>query len=49
MKGFLPKSRALAKHMVKVLLCGCSVLVGEDMTIWTIHPPCARDDYCSVA
>jgi hypothetical protein len=28
---------------VKVILCGCSVIVGEDMAIWSIHPPGAWD------
>jgi hypothetical protein len=27
------KVEALVKHAMKVLLCGCSVPVGEDMTI----------------
>jgi hypothetical protein len=38
----------LVEHTVKVLLCGCSVPIGEDMTIQTIHPPYAWDDRCSV-
>jgi hypothetical protein len=47
-KGCLPKSRALVEHAVKVLLCGCSFPVGEDIAIWIIHPPCAWDGYCSI-
>jgi hypothetical protein len=31
---------------VNVLLCGCSVPVGEDMTIRAIHPPCPWDNHC---
>jgi hypothetical protein len=42
------KVGALVEHMVKVILCGCSVTVGEDMTIWAIHPPGAWDGHCSV-
>jgi hypothetical protein len=33
---------------MKVLLCGCSVPVGEDMAIRAIHPPCVWDDHCSI-
>jgi hypothetical protein len=33
---------------VKVLLCDCSVLVGEDMAIRAIHPSYIWDDHCSV-
>jgi hypothetical protein len=46
-KGCLPKSRALVEHAMKVILCGCSVTVGEEMAIWAIHPPGAWDGYCS--
>jgi hypothetical protein len=42
------KVGALVEHAVKVLLCGCLVLVGKGMAIWAIHPPCTWDDHCSV-
>jgi hypothetical protein len=42
------KVGALVEHMVKVLLCGCSVPVGKNMAIQAIHPPCACDGHCSV-
>jgi hypothetical protein len=29
--------------VVKVILCGCSVTVGEDMAIRVVHPPGAWD------
>jgi hypothetical protein len=29
-------------------LCGCSVLVGEEMAIQTKHPPYVWDSHCSV-
>jgi hypothetical protein len=38
----------LVEHTVKVLLCGCSVPVGEDMTNRTIHPSYVWDGHCSV-
>jgi hypothetical protein len=39
---------ALVEHAVKVLLCGCLVLVGDDMAIQAIHPPYMWGDHCSV-
>jgi hypothetical protein len=42
------KVGALIEHAVKVILCGCSVTVGEDMAIRAIHSPSARDSHCSV-
>jgi hypothetical protein len=42
------KVGALVEHAVKVILCGCSVIVGEDMAIRAIHPPDAWDGHCSV-
>jgi hypothetical protein len=33
---------------VKIILCGCLVIVGEDMTIRAIHPPGVWDGHCSV-
>jgi hypothetical protein len=47
-KDYYQKVGALVEHVVKVLLCGCSVPVGEDMIIRAIHPPCAWDGHCSV-
>jgi hypothetical protein len=47
-KWCLPKSRALVEHVVKVILCGCSVTVGEDMVIQAIHPPSVSDSHCYV-
>jgi hypothetical protein len=37
------KVGAHVEHMVKVLLCCCSVPVHEDMTIQTIDPPYTWD------
>jgi hypothetical protein len=42
------KVGALVEHVVKVLLCCCSVPVGLDMAIRTIHPPFIWDDHCYV-
>jgi hypothetical protein len=42
------KVEALIEHEVKLLLCGCSVPVDEDMPIRAIHSPCAWDDHCSI-
>jgi hypothetical protein len=42
------KVGALVEHAVKVILCGCSVIVGEDMAIQAIHPPGTWDGHCSV-
>jgi hypothetical protein len=36
------------EHAVKVLLCGCSVPVGEDMPTQAIHTPCVWDGHCSI-
>jgi hypothetical protein len=47
-KDYYQKVGALVEHAVKVLLCGCSVPVGEDMVIRAIHPPYAWDGHCSV-
>jgi hypothetical protein len=42
------KVGALIEHEVKVILCGCSITVGEDMAIRAIHPPGAWDNHCCV-
>jgi hypothetical protein len=42
------KVGALVEHAMKVLMCGCSVLVGNDMAIWAIHSPYTWDDHCLV-
>jgi hypothetical protein len=42
------KVGALIEHAVKVLLCGCSVPICEDIAIRAIHPPCVCDSQCSV-
>jgi hypothetical protein len=42
------KVGALVEHAVKVILCGCSVTVGEDMAIWAIHPLGVWGGHCSV-
>jgi hypothetical protein len=42
------KVRALVEHAVKVILCGCSVTVDEDLAIQAIHPPGAWDGHSSV-
>jgi hypothetical protein len=34
---------ALVEHVVKLFLCGCSIPIGKDMSIWAIHSPCALD------
>jgi hypothetical protein len=47
-KDAYQKVGALIEHAVNVLLYGCSVLVGEDMAIQAIHPPCTWDGHCSV-
>jgi hypothetical protein len=47
-KDAYQKVGALVEYAVKVLLCGCSVPVGEDMTIRAIHPPYAWDGQCSI-
>jgi hypothetical protein len=36
------------EHAVKVILCDCSVTVGEDMTIRAIQPPGVWDGHCSL-
>jgi hypothetical protein len=47
-KDAYQKVGALIEHAVKVILCSCSVIVGEDMAIRAIHPPSAWDSHCSV-
>jgi hypothetical protein len=47
-KDAYQKVWALVGHVVKVILCGCSVTVGEDMAIRVIHPPGTWDSRCSV-
>jgi hypothetical protein len=42
------KVGAHVEHVVKVLLCGCSVPIGADMVIRTINPLCVWDGDCSV-
>jgi hypothetical protein len=42
------KVGALVEHTVKVLLCSCSVLVGEDVAIQALHPPYTWDSHCSI-
>jgi hypothetical protein len=42
------KVGTLIEHTVKVLLCGCSVPVSEDMTIRTIHHLYMWDVHCSI-
>jgi hypothetical protein len=39
---------ALVEHAMKVILCGFSVTVGENMAIRTIHPPGMWDNHCSI-
>jgi hypothetical protein len=38
-KDAYQKVGALVEHTIKVLLCGCSVPIGEVMAIRAIHPP----------
>jgi hypothetical protein len=42
------KVGAHVEHVVKVILYGCSVTVGEDMAIRAIHPPSMWDGHCSI-
>jgi hypothetical protein len=41
-------TQSRTQHAVKVLLCGWSVPVGEDMAIQALHPPYVWDSHCSI-